>query len=438
METERLQVQRWPIGRLLPYAANARTHSPAQVAQIATSIARFGFNVPCTVNGQGVLIAGHGRLLAAQSLGMQEVPVIVLDDLSETQVRAYRLADNQIALNASWDQDLLAAEVAALRDLNFDLPVLGFADRELDEMLRAVDQPAAAAGRDEDALPEVPTTAVTRRGDLWQLGRHRLLCGDATAAADVQRLLDGAVPVLMVTDPPYGVNYDPMWRARARPQQPRGTVPNDDRADWSDAWRLFPGGVAYVWHASLQMPAVWASLVAAGFEIRNAIIWVKSRMALSRGDYHWQHEPCFYAVRRGARSNWQGDRTQTTCWMIAPHSDYGDLFHGTQKVVECMRRPIVNNTARGEAVYDPFVGSGTTLIAAEDTGRVCYAMDIDERYCDLAIVRWQQWTGEAARLVDGGQTLAELQLAREVRVPAPPPAARISRRSGTPARRAKR
>jgi DNA modification methylase len=407
-----LQIELWSIGRLLPYAANARTHSDEQVAQIAGSIAEFGFNVPCLVDDRGVLIAGHGRLLAARRLGLQQVPVIRLGHLTDAQARAFRLADNRIALNAGWDDALLAAELERLKEEGVALDLLGFAEDELDRLLDGLD--AGGASEEEDEVPEPPAEAVTRPGDLWLLGPHRLLCGDATIATDVARLLDGACPHLMVTDPPYGVDYDPSWRNESGVSATAriGKVNNDHRADWREAWSLFPGEVAYVWHSGIHARTVAESLDACGFLIRAQIIWAKPRLVLSRGDYHWQHEPCFYAVRKGATGHWQGARDQSTLWTIGTGENDDATEHGTQKPVECMRRPIVNNSAKGELVYEPFAGSGSTLIAADTVDRVCLAIEIDPRYCDVIIERWQNHAGSRATLSDDGRTFDALKTER--------------------------
>jgi DNA modification methylase len=391
-----------PVASLAPYAANARMHPTEQVAQLAASIAEFGFNVPVLVDDAGVLIAGHGRILAAKVLGLDAVPAIRLGHLSEAQARAFRLADNQLALNSTWDESLLAAELRELRTDEFDIGVIGFDQAMLDRLLAesAGDIPAATGDPDAPA-PEPPVVPVTRPGDLWQLGPHRLLCGDATSAADVARLLDGASPHLMITDPPYGVNYDPEWRNEAgvSATMRTGKVANDDRADWREAWALFPGDVAYVWHAGVHSRTVIDSLEASGFVIRSQIVWAKSRFVLGRGDYHWQHEPCLYAVRKGATGHWQGARDQATLWSIGTGGDEDTAtVHGTQKPVECMRRPMLNNSAPGDAVYEPFCGSGSTIIAAETTGRICCAMDVDARYVDVAVRRWQAFTGRTAVL----------------------------------------
>jgi DNA modification methylase len=414
MQRDHIQIEQWPLDRLLPYAANARTHPDEQVAQIAGSIAEFGFNVPCLVDERGVLVAGHGRLLAAQRLGLSQVPVIRLDHLTDAQARAYRIADNQIALNSGWDDALLSAEVARLKEDGVDLELLGFPEDELDRLLAGLDG-EKGGNEDEDVVPEPPETPISRSGDLWILGRHRLLCGDATCAADVARLLGDVLPHLMVTDPPYGVDYDPSWRndAGVSATTRTGKVSNDDRADWREAWALFSGDVAYVWHAGVHARTVAESLDASGFPIRSQIIWSKSRFVLGRGDYHWQHEPCFYAVRKGATGHWQGARDQSTVWMIGGGGDEdAATVHGTQKPVECMRRPMVNNSERGDAVYEPFAGSGTTIIAAESIERRCFAMEIDPRYCDVIIERWQSFTGSKAQLETDGRSFEDVRSER--------------------------
>jgi DNA modification methylase len=414
-----LQVESIPLDRVLPYAENARTHSAQQVAQIAASIAEFGFVNPVLVDADGVLIAGHGRVMAARQLGLTTVPALRLGHLSPAQARALRLADNQIALNSGWDETLLAAEIARIRnEAVVDLDVLGFSGMELDRLLASL---ALEAGGDlaQDDLdapaPERPTEPVTRPGDLWLLGRHRLLCGDATNAGDVARLLAGVQPHLMVTDPPYGVDYNPSWRNEAGVSATlrTGRVANDHRADWREAWALFPGDVAYVWHAGVHARTVIESLEAAGFAIRSQIIGAKSRLVLGRGDYHYQHEPCFYAVRKGATGHWQGARDQTTLWSIGNGAEDLATVHGTQKPVECMRRPMLNNSRPGDAVYEPFCGSGSTIIAAETIGRACFAMEIDPGYCDVTVQRWQEATGEAAVLAGEDRTFEDIAAARQ-------------------------
>jgi len=400
-----LRIAHRAVESLIPYARNARTHSEEQVALIAGSIREFGFTNPVLVDGANGIIAGHGRVMAARRLGLTKVPVIELGHLSEAQKRAYVLADNKLAERAGWDRELLALEVADLDALGIDLGMLGFEAAEIDRLLRGkVFDPR------EEATPEPPAVPVSRLGDLWRLGSHRLLCGSATEAGDVARLLGGVRPHLMATDPPFGVNYDPAWRNAAGLSATRrtGKVLNDDRADWREAWALFPGEVAYVWHGALHATTVAASLEATGFTIRSQIIWAKERLVLSRGDYHWQHEPCWYAVRTKGKGHWSGDRTQTTLWQIPSRDQDAATAHGTQKPVECMRRPMLNNSSPGQAVYEPFSGSGTSIIAAETTGRACLAMELDPAYVDVAVTRWQAFTGAAATLAEDGRSFGEV------------------------------
>lgn len=389
-----LAIEELPLGRFKPYERNARTHSDAQVGQIAASIREFGWTNPILVDENDLIIAGHGRLLAARSLGMATAPCIRIVGLTDEQRRALTIADNKLGLNAGWDEALLVAELQTLGDLQ---GLVGFSEDELTRLFKG-----HAGLTDPDEAPEPPTEPVSRTGDLWALGEHRLLCGDATNAEDVARVLGGVKPNLMVTDPPYGVSYDADWRNHAgraldgttqritsgrviKPIGARaiGKVRNDDRADWGDAWALFPGRIAYVWHAGRFASTVQASLEAAEFAIRSQIIWAKTRMVISRGDYHWMHEPCWYAVR--GKGQWTGDRSQTTLWTL-DHS-VSETGHSTQKPVECMRRPIENNSSAGQAVYDPFLGSGTTMIAAEMMGRSCLALELAPEYVDVAADR---------------------------------------------------
>ena len=408
------QIEFWPIERLRPYARNAKMHGPDQVARIAASMARFGWTVPCMVGDDGELIAGHGRVLAATELGLAEVPVIRLGHLDEAERRAYRIADNKLTELGDWDEGLLRDEVAGLLADDFDLSLLGFAEDELEALLQDPDLDESGAAEGEDEVPEPPAEPVSVPGDLWQLGPHRLICGDSTSADVVAKLLGDVRPLLMVTDPPYGVEYDPAWRNQTGTAKTRrtGKVLNDDRADWREAWTLFPGDVAYVWHGALHATTVADSLIAAGFDIRSQIIWAKDRLVLSRGDYHWQHEPCWYAVKKRGKGHWAGDRKQTTLWQIANKDQDAETVHGTQKPVECMRRPILNNSSPGQAIYEPFMGSGTTLIATETTGRVCYGIELNPAYVDVAIARWQNLTAKEATLAETGESFADLKAKR--------------------------
>ena len=327
--------------------------------------------------------------------------MIALRGLTETQRRQLVLADNRIALNAGWDLEMLSLELKDLSALGADLSVLGFTQRELSDALT----PAGVGGlTDEDEVPPLAETTVARPGDIWCLGPHRLACGDSTDPDMVKALIGDCRPLLMVTDPPYGVDYDPAWRHRAGVNRSGrvGKVRNDERSDWEAAWALFPGSIAYVWHGALHAATVAESLVRQGFTVRAQIIWAKERLVIGRGDYHWQHEPCWYAVRN--KGHWMGDRKQTTLWTIASGGQDTETVHGTQKPVECMRRPIRNNSGPGEAVYDPFIGSGTTLIAAQTTGRICLGLELDPAYVDVAVRRWQAFTGEQATLLADGRS----------------------------------
>ena len=404
-----------PIADLIPYARNSRTHSDAQVAQIAASIREFGFTNPVLIDGDGGIIAGHGRVLAARKLKMSTVPVLVLDHLTDAQRRAYVIADNKLALNAGWDDEALRVEIEALTADGFDLALTGFDQAELDALLA----PEPTQGlTDPDETPEPPADPVTALGDVWLLGAHRIVCGDSTTVEAADKALNGVKPHLMVTDPPYGVKYDANWRneadrANGKPYGARavGKVENDDKADWSEAWALFPGDVAYVWHADLHARTVVESLEHCSFQMRAQIIWAKQQFAISRGDYHHQHEPCWYAVRKGKTGHYDGGRKQSTLWQI-DKPQKSETGHSTQKPVECMKRPIENNSSPGQAVYEPFSGSGTTIIAGEMTGRCVHAIELNPAYVDVAVTRWQDFTGQTATLEGDGRTFAELKAER--------------------------
>jgi DNA modification methylase len=399
---------------LIPYARNSRTHSAEQTAQIAGSIREFGFTNPVLIDGSNGIIAGHGRVMAAQKLGLESVPCIRLDHLTETQKRAYIIADNKLALNSGWDEEMLALELADLRSEDFDLSLIGFDEAELGDLLCEVTE----GETDPDEVPEPPVDPVTVLGDVWVMGKHRIACGDSTDQGTVDKALNGVQPHLMVTDPPYGVEYDPDWRNKATRSDGSasdgravGKVLNDDKADWRDAWALFPGDVAYVWHAGLYAGTVADSLIACDFALRSQIVWAKSNFAIGRGDYHWHHEPCWYAVRKGAVGHYNGDRKQTTLWQI-PKPSKSETGHGTQKPVECMKRPIENNSSPGQAVYEPFSGSGTTIIAGEMTGRCIHAIELNPTYVDVAVERWQQFTGKQAIHEASGKTYDEMKAAK--------------------------
>jgi len=410
-----IQIERIGVEALIPYARNSRTHSDAQVAQIAASIREFGFTNPVLVDEANGIIAGHGRVLAARKLKMPDVPAIRLSHLTEAQKRAYVIADNKLALNAGWDIELLRLEINDLRGLEFDVALTGFSTEVLDALMAASGTEGLT---DPDAIPEAPEQPIAVPGDVWLLGRHRLVCGDCTDPLAVEKALSGVKPHLMVTDPPYGVEYDANWRnevdrKNGKPYGARavGKVKNDDKADWREAWALFPGDVAYVWHAGNMAHVVAESLMACDLGIRAQIIWAKSQFVIGRGDYHPQHEPCWYAVRKGRKGHYDGGRKQSTLWQIdKPRKS--ETGHSTQKPVECMKRPIENNSSPGQAVYEPFSGSGTTIIAAEMTGRACHAIELNAAYVDVAVKRWQEFTGQAATLEGDGRSFADMATER--------------------------
>ena len=399
----------WPIEKLIFYARNPRKNDIA-VDRMVASIREFGFKIPVLARSSGEVVDGHLRLKAARKLGITEIPVILCDEWSEAQVKAFRLTVNRSVAWADWDEDLLSLELIDLKGLDFDLGLTGFDDEELTRLLAAQD--AAAGLCDEDATPALPQTPTSALGDLWLLGPHRLLCGDATNQQTVRRLLGEAKPMLMVTDPPYGVRYDPEWRKLAGVNNSKrmGKVSNDDRSDWREAWALFPGEVAYVWHGALHAATVAQSLEVCDFEVRSQIVWAKPSLVMGRGHYHWQHEPCWYAVR--GTGHWNGDRKQSTLWSIENRNQDAETIHSTQKPVECMCRPIVNNSKRGDAVYEPFSGSGTTIIACEKESRTAFAIEFEPAYIDVAALRWQNFTGKQAVLEGDGRTFEEIALER--------------------------
>lgn len=384
-----------PPGDLAPHPLNPRTHPASQARALEGLLQEVGWVQRVVVNkATGRIVDGHLRVEVAKARGEPTVPVVYVDLTEPEEALVLALLD-PIAGLAGLNREALATLVAGLE----------VEDEALAALARTLG--GAPAGRgDPDEVPPVPEEAATyvQRGAVYLLGRHRLMCGDATSAEDVARLLAGAKPALMVTDPPYGVEYDPNWRNEAAAKGTLayaasrvGVVQNDDRSDWSAAWALFTGAVVYCWHAGLHASIVQTSLESVGFEMRSQVIWAKSNYPISRGHYHWRHEPCWYAVRKGSTAGWQGDHKQTTLWEINLDKNV-EGGHSTQKPVECMERPIRNHAGD---VYEPFSGSGTTLIAAERQQRACYAMEIEPRYVQVAIDRWEAYTGQKATAESG-------------------------------------
>jgi len=391
-----MKLENVPCDTLSFDPANLRKHGKKNLDAIKASLRRFGQQKPIVVDAKGIVLAGNGTLAAAQELGWKEIQ-IVRTDLAGTQATAFGIADNRSAELAEWDEKL-GDVLASLKAEDFPLEDIGFDAADLEELS------PEAAGSDVDAEPQIDKAEEIRAkwgvelGQVWQLGEHRITCGDSTSAEVVKRLLGDEKPHLMVTDPPYGVEYDASWRAEMNGDGPDsqravGKVLNDDRADWREAWALFQGDVAYVWHAHRQSITLGKTFIDLGFDIRSQIIWAKSAPIFGRGDYHWQHEPCWYAVRKGATGHYNGDRTQSTLWEIDKPKK-SETGHSTQKPIECMERPIRNNSKPGELVYEPFSGSGTTIIACERTGRKCRAIELNPAYVAVAIQRWADATGK--------------------------------------------
>ena len=397
-------IEMWLVAKLVPYARNPRTHSEAQVAQIAASIEEFGFNNPILVDTKAGIIAGHGRLLAARKLGLEEVPVIVLDHLTEAQKRAYIIADNQLALNAGWDEEILRTELAALQEESFDVSLIGFEDEELARLLAAQD--AIEGLTDEDAVPELPETPVSITGDLWVLGEHRLLVGDATRQADVEKLMASDYTDLGFTDPPYNVDYEGYTEERLKIRGDRMSD-SDFKQFLEDAFRAYravakPGASLYVCHSSSWQREFQNALESAGFEVRCQIIWAKNTFAWGFGRYKFQHEPIFYAHVAQQKDPWYGDKTQSTLW--EERKPAANRIHPTAKPVELVERAVLNSSKSGDIVADLFGGSGSTLIACERRGRRGRLMEIDPKYADCIVQRYQEYTGKKAILTGDCRT----------------------------------
>jgi DNA modification methylase len=407
----KLNIEHIAVDRLIPYARNARTHADDQVAQIAGSIAGFGFVNPILVGADDVIIAGHGRLLAAQKLGMTDVPVIRLKHLSEIQRRALVIADNRIAENAAWDEELLRLELEELRAEDFDLDITGFDLDEIDRLLQGTDSDAGLT--DDDEIPEAPGEAITKPGDLWLLGEHRLLCGDATVLADVEKVLDDGLADLCITDPPYNVDYGNKAKDKLPGKDRR--ILNDNLGDGFEAFlydscvnilTVTKGGV-YMCMACAELHTLQAAFQAAGGHWSTFVIWAKNTFTLGRSDYQRQYEPILYGWKEGTDHFWCGARDQGDVWFVdKPRKN--DL-HPTMKPVALVERAVRNSSKSRDIVLDPFGGSGTTLIACEKTGRSARLLELDPRYCDVIVRRWQEFTGQAATLEGDNRRFDEIR-----------------------------
>ncbi len=390
-----------PVDQVTPYRNNARTHSDEQVAQIAASIAEFGFTNPILTDRDGLIIAGHGRLMAARQLGLREVPIIRLPYLTDVQRRALTLADNQLAANAGWDEALLAAELRALNADGFDLDLLGF---DPDDLTTWLDD-EVSSGADPDAAPEVRPEVISQPGDLWVLGDHRVLCGDATDPAAYQALLGDSLADMVFTDPPYNVDYANTAKDKLRGKH--RPILNDDLGEGFGAFLQsalaamldVTKGALYVAMSSSELDTLQAAFRAAGGRWSTFIIWAKHTFTLGRSDYQRQYEPLLYGWRDGNDRYWCGDRDQGDVWQIKK-PQRNDL-HPTMKPVELVERAIRNSSKSRDLVLDPFAGSGSTVMACETTGRQARVIELDPKYVDVIVRRWQDFTGRRAVRVDG-------------------------------------
>jgi DNA modification methylase len=402
----KLNIEHIPVERLVPYVRNARTHSDGQVAQIAGSIAEFGFVNPILVGADDVIIAGHGRLLAARKVGLADVPVIRLGHLSETQCRALVIADNKIAENAGWDEDLLRLELEELRAEDFDLDITGFDLDEIDRLLQGTD--TTGGDIDDDEVPEAPSVPVTRPGDLWLLGNHRLLCGDATVLADVEKVLDGGLADMTFCDPPYNVDYGNSAKDKMRGKDRR--IMNDNLGEGFYRF-LYDAcvniltvtkGSTYICMSSSELHTLRKAFSEAGGHWSTFVVWAKNTFTLGRADYQRQYEPILYGWKEKTDHFWCGARDQGDVWFVdKPRKN--DL-HPTMKPVALVERAVRNSSKSRDTVLDPFGGSGTTLIACEKTGRSARLVEMDPKYADVIVKRWQEFSGNSATLEADGRT----------------------------------
>jgi DNA modification methylase len=414
-----LQVERWPVERLIPYARNARTHSESQVAQVAASIAEFGFVNPILVGPDGVIIAGHARLLAARKLRLTEVPVLVLGHLTETQRRALVLADNRLALDAGWDEEMLKVELESLREDGFDLDIVGFTDEEIEDLLRDPEQ-VVEGNTDEDTAPELPEAAVTVPGDVWVLGEHRVLCGDSTQMEAVERVLAGGLADMVFTDPPYNVNYGATMKDKLRGQKgrkPRKIANDNLGADFEQFLRdacvnilAVTKGAIYICMSSSELHTLHRTFTEAGGHWSTFVIWAKNTFTMGRSDYQRQYEPVLYGWKEGTDHFWCGARDQGDVWFIK--KPVANDLHPTMKPVELVDRALRNSSKSRDTVLDPFGGSGSTLIACERSGRQARLIEMEPKYCDVIIRRWQEYSGKQAVLESDGRAFKDLAVER--------------------------
>ena len=403
------QIQHLLVSSLIPYARNSRTHSDEQVTQIAASIREFGFTNPVLIDSNGTIIAGHGRVMAAKKVGLVEVPCLRLEHLSPSQIRAYVIADNKLALNAGWDDEMLKAELLTLQEEGFNTDLTGFSDDELNALLNSE---IVKGQTDPDEVPEPPVEPITKLGDIWVLGNHRLMCGDSTNIDSAKRLMRDDLADLLITDPPYNVDMtaknEMLQKAgKARKDESTFGIQNDKMSN--DDFRQFlrdvystansamrDGAVFYIWHADSEGYNFRGACIDVDWKIRQCLVWVKSVFAIGRSDYHWKHEPCLYGWKDGAAHYWGSDRTQTT--VLNFNRPSRSTEHPTMKPLELFEYQIGNSSKPNDVVLDLFGGSGTTAIACERLSRKARLMELDPKYCDVIVKRWEDFTGKKAVL----------------------------------------
>jgi DNA modification methylase len=405
-----LAVQRWPIDKLIPYARNARTHSDEQVAQVAASIIEFGWTNPILAGADGVIIAGHARLAAARKLRMTEVPVIVLDHLTPTQRRALVLADNRLALNAGWDEEMLRVELESLEEDGFDLDLAGFTDEEIEELLRDPEETFEGL-TDDNAIPEEPEHAVTVLGDVWVMGEHRLLCGDATNPEAMKTVLAGGLADMVFTDPPYNVDYEGKTARKLKiGNDTLGGKFHEFLREACTNMLAVTKGAVYICMSSSELHTLHQAFTDAGGYWSTFVIWAKHHFTLGRSDYQRQYEPILYGWRKGVDHFWCGARDQGDIWFIKRPASSQE--HPTMKPVELVERAIRNSSKSRDTVLDPFAGSGTTVIACEKSGRQARLIELEPRYCDVIVRRWQAYSGREAKLESDGRSYREVAATR--------------------------
>jgi DNA modification methylase len=398
------------VDELIPYSKNARLHSEAQVAQIAASIIEFGFTNPVLIDGEKGIIAGHGRLMAAKKLGLKEVPVVVLDHLSETQKKAYIIADNKLAENAGWDEEILASELADLKNEDFNLDLIGFEDQELEKIFANLYD--RENEQEAEEIPETTEKPISKSGDVWLLGKHKLICGDSCKAETYQTLLGDELADMLFTDPPYNVDYGNTMKDKARGNNKK--ILNDNLGENFEKFLFdfcknaleITKGACYVCMSSSELHTLQKAFTDAGGKWSTFIIWAKNHFTLGRSDYQRQYEPILYGWKQSNDHYWCGDRNQGDVWYYNKPTK-SDL-HPTMKPVELCKRAILNSSKTDDIILDCFGGSGSTLIASEQTNRRCRMIELDQKYVDVIVKRWQNLTGKDAILFETGESFNEI------------------------------